>query len=689
MLNNLTLTNFMQHEALTVNFTPGLNALRGANEAGKSSIFVAIAYAFYGARALPMSMEDTVTWTKPVSTLRVDLAFSHTGLNYTIARRKSGAELLGPDGLRVSGQSEVTSYIENLFGASLTVAVATMIAGQSELKDSLDGSAVSLIEKLSNVGLIDQLVTKVQANLPCGNTKLFETQLAALADLVEPVSNFAALEAAAVSADAVEYAAVDAAEALTLEYILAKAEADEATIRLRDAAKVEVRRDMLKLSIVKAVADQAELAPACSEAMSIEQLTALMEAQKVDAVTRSKWQLFHALPVQGTSHDRALADADYEAAAVRSKEGKAMLRSLELDRATVSAGIITQSACGLCGKDLTDVPEVVAVNTKATEKLAELAVLITQAQADITECESITSKWLAVLVLDRAQDVKLGQLVGYVIVDRVTIPATVTWSRNDTVSLVDTEDYVTRLTMLRKFQSADAIRTAKISQAALTAQSLQAELASLPVLLLCPQDAQAGALELSKQVDAQNATLAQHRAKEAVTAARHALTTAQQAHSFAVERHAAAVAKRTELADTIALYCKNNRLVAKLRDARPIVAKQLWGTVLAAVSTYCSTIRGTPSIVTRSDTEFMIDGKPAKAYSGSAKDALGLAIRITLQKTFLGAMDFMLADEPASAADPVRESAMLGMLATCGYSQVILVTHSELADSFAANIIQV
>ena len=42
MLNQITLTSFAQHEDLTINFTKGMNTIRGANEAGKSRLLQAI-----------------------------------------------------------------------------------------------------------------------------------------------------------------------------------------------------------------------------------------------------------------------------------------------------------------------------------------------------------------------------------------------------------------------------------------------------------------------------------------------------------------------------------------------------------------------------------------------------------------------------------------------------------------------
>jgi ABC-type transport system involved in cytochrome bd biosynthesis fused ATPase/permease subunit len=64
-----------------------------------------------------------------------------------------------------------------------------------------------------------------------------------------------------------------------------------------------------------------------------------------------------------------------------------------------------------------------------------------------------------------------------------------------------------------------------------------------------------------------------------------------------------------------------------------------------------------------------------------------LAIRIALTKTFLPNARFMILDEVAAGMDDNREAALLGLISSCGMEQVILVTHSPLADSFSNNVI--
>ena len=62
MLNTLKLTNFRQHTDRVVEFTPGINVIRAANEGGKSTLLESILYALFGSRALRTPLEQAVTW---------------------------------------------------------------------------------------------------------------------------------------------------------------------------------------------------------------------------------------------------------------------------------------------------------------------------------------------------------------------------------------------------------------------------------------------------------------------------------------------------------------------------------------------------------------------------------------------------------------------------------------------------
>lgn len=689
MLKNLKLTNFQRHEALTLTFTAGLNLIRGLNEAGKSTIFCSIAYAFYGARALPLSLEETVTWGKPAASLRVALEFDHLGIDYTIVRRKSGAELVGPDNLRVSGHSEVTTYMEKLFNASAAVAVATLIAGQNQLKESLDGRSVSLIETLSNMGLIDELVTKIQTLLPSGNTKIFESRLDELQDLIVPVADFSGQELDLTRAVAGEAITALISEQGKQDYGTVKMEAVLAAARVSEAKSTEEQKAMIgrQLAEAKALASRPE--PVSTETCTVEVLTTAQAGQQQQATIAAKWKLFQSLPVLPyTNRGNAVRLA--QSVAETQTASQQAIRKAELEKAAVRASIITQTACGLCGKDLSNVPEVVRINAEAEARAKNLDEIISAETKVNTAAAKDLQAYADLVKIDNSMALKLTQLTGYVIVDETALPATVVWTSGEVLNNPVQVDYAARIAQLRAFQQALAVHQGKVEQASRSVGTFQTILTLLderpqidPQDLLAPE-------RLEVALTAAQAVVAQHsEAVNLVVRTEALLDAARHSHTFKVTQYESQLAEREYLTTTIAAYGLNNGLIKKLREVRPVVARKLWGSVLSAVSTYFSGIRGTPSIVTRDDARFLIDGKSIAAFSGSTKDALGLAIRITLQKTFLGSIDFMMVDEPGAAADTERETAMLGLLSTCGYRQVVLVTHSELGDAVAANVIPI
>jgi len=113
----------------------------------------------------------------------------------------------------------------------------------------------------------------------------------------------------------------------------------------------------------------------------------------------------------------------------------------------------------------------------------------------------------------------------------------------------------------------------------------------------------------------------------------------------------------------------------------------LWNLVLAAVSTYFSDMRGTPSAVTRAGGGFEVDGHPVSTLSGSTKDALGLAIRVALMRTFLPGLSLRILDEPNAAMDAERTAQVLGFIAGAGFEQTLIVSHDEMTVDVADHII--
>jgi len=686
MLHKLELTNFKKHESLTVDFTAGLNVFRAANEAGKSSIYHAIRYAFWGSRALPDSLEETATWGKPVSSLRVSLEFSIAGISYKIVRHKGGAELTG-EGLVVSGQAEVTAHVERLTGANMAVGMATLLASQGGLQSSLDGSAVALIEKLSNLGLVDTIVGRVQENLPCGNTKLIEQQLSTMTDLEVPID------------DAPDYVAE--IQRASISILSAQLELDTQESNWRDrqeavkAASARISADSVREGKLRAAevrlqqAQRAAVQPVDNYAgPSVDELEIkVAEHGAADEIHKAyaRFEKAEKLVKSRLTVPKLEVENLRIAAKLKLADLVKLDRQLAVETAHVTAAAINEESCKLCGKNLTDVPEVVAVNTQVAEKLAELRGKSMACSIHLEEIQKELHGYADVLNAANTYSTHMAGIAKYVKLDESTTPATAEFTSQ--LPEVSDIDWSTKLSARRKqlvqFERDKATYETEVRNI----EKIRAELVDLRNSL---QELGDSDLVTQHKVDWDSI-----RTKgESLTRMRNDLSIIREKDSAAKAAFAARMTQyvqkkgqKTNLSEMLQKYNSNNALIKKLREIRPVVARELWALVLSSVSHTFSQIRGVQSTVTRSDTKFLIDGKPASVYSGSTQDSLGLAIRIVLQKTFLPNVDFMLLDEVAAGCDSVREEAMIACLSASGFPQTMLVTHSELADTFASNLI--
>jgi len=686
MLHKLELTNFKKHESLTVDFTAGLNVFRAANEAGKSSIYHAIRYAFWGSRALPDSLEETATWGKPVSSLRVSLEFSIAGISYKIVRHKGGAELTG-EGLVVSGQAEVTAHVERLTGANMAVGMATLLASQGGLQSSLDGSAVALIEKLSNLGLVDTIVGRVQENLPCGNTKLIEQQLSTMTDLEVPIE------------DAPDYVAE--IQRASISILSAQLELDTQESNWRDrqeavkAASARISADSVREGKLRAAevrlqqAQRAAVQPVDNYAgPSVDELEIkVAEHGAADEIHKAyaRFEKAEKLVKSRLTVPKLEVENLRIAAKLKLADLVKLDRQLAVETAHVTAAAINEESCKLCGKNLTDVPEVVAVNTQVAEKLAELRGKSMACSIHLEEIQKELHGYADVLNAANTYSTHMAGIAKYVKLDESTTPATAEFTSQ--LPEVSDIDWSTKLSARRKqlvqFERDKATYETEVRNI----EKIRAELVDLRNSL---QELGDSDLVTQHKVDWDSI-----RTKgESLTRMRNDLSIIREKDSAAKAAFAARMTQyvqkkgqKTNLSEMLQKYNSNNALIKKLREIRPVVARELWALVLSSVSHTFSQIRGVQSTVTRSDTKFLIDGKPASVYSGSTQDSLGLAIRIVLQKTFLPNVDFMLLDEVAAGCDSVREEAMIACLSASGFPQTMLVTHSELADTFASNLI--
>ena len=675
MIESLELTNFMSVQYAKHTFSPGLNVVRGANEAGKSTRFLAVAYALWGARALPDSLEDTVTWGQPVSSLKVVLVFSVGGVRYTIVRTRNGAELSG-GGTLSSGQAEVTARVEQITGASAATGLMTLLTNQGSLQASLDSA--SLIEKLSNTSLLDRLIVAVGDNFPSGNTKQLEIELGR--EVAKPVEPSGAEQQAVNSCEVECAAAASAASAAEAKLTATQPELAAAASLLEARANAERAIKLLRSQLKARLPTPTKP----DEPRTLEELQESRAAFEGLVQKKRAWETFNRLPVvcHGGSLDwhrgqLALAKRAYQ---TLSND----LAQLTTKRAETKAAGIWADSCALCGKFLTDVPEVVAINAKVSATLVSLDSEIVAKAESVTTCKAHIDRLEELMRQTEIVAATLPSLSDYCSVDYDYTPPVVVWTAGG-VQEVPAENYDKLINELQAKRTWYIKACAEVTAHNQQCDAIEQELATIVV----PDTTEAEKTiavgrELRAELDSANFCMLT--ASRNLTCAKHELDKAQSVFQTQMDAYASALSARAKLLQLLSEYRENNALLAKLKALKPSISKTLWSLVLLSVSTVFSQLRGVQSIVTRDSDGFLIDGKKARSYSGSTKDILGLAIRITLQKTFLPNLTFCLLDEPAAAADTAREEAMLAALSRVDFTQVLLVTHSDLADTFAQSV---
>lgn len=709
MLNKVTLINFGNQRKLEVGFGSGLNAVKGRVEAGKSTLLRAISYALFGAKALPSSLEDTVTFGNLVSTLRVELDFTLGGVKYQMTRSKGGAELRYEGGV-VTGQIETAKFISEQLGTDVNLATKLLIAQQGDIRGALTGGsrgATELIERLADFQQLDDLLELVQTNLVTGSPAPLKARLERAEEVLEQTSVPQIDEQEAMQA-------VDAAQANAANFRTALQAA------LKNLREIEAERDG---ALTDAAAEQARATKHEERSKALRVLLGeepekaqeppplgLLE-QQMQACATSLCQALAAQALQG--YNETVLDAKYGAvgAADNSRyEGNETSARQELEAVRRSIAhretgvgkliadiarteaLILSGECSACGLDLTDVPKVKAKNAELRDEVDVMRAVMASALAEKADEQAYAGALEQALAVQTQVKTKLVD--GLIGLDDRSVPGNLKWiggptqsvqgaqDRLDTArqALQDARDARARIEQTRRVR-ADWERRVEAARAAVRAVAPPAAIAAhRPMQELT--EAVGKAREQHDRAFRQHEEMAQfaqnlrHETERALSAYRAAKAALQHAEcEVAIVK---ADLKQLEF---------NNALLKAVREARPTVTNRLWALVLSAVSTYFSDMRGTPSVVTREGGEFMVDGHPVATLSGSTIDALGLAVRVALLRTFLPNLSLLILDEPNAAMDAERTAQVLGFVSAAGFEQTLIVSHDEMTTDVADHII--
>lgn len=707
MLKRLTLKNFRQHEDRTIDLTAGLNVVRGANEAGKSTLIEAIAYALFGSKACREPLAQVVTWGKPENTLAVELLLAADGVEYVFTRSPKGAEVNYPGG-RVVGQSQVSAKAQELLGSDPVVAGKLMLASQGSIRGALEEGAtktMKLIEELADFAVIDHVMELLQGSYVTGPTLTAEDRLTRAEAALRAAQDAATPPDTAALIDKIGRMSIMAGKFqkqidndLKPGYETARGNLNAAEGALKQRQGLQESLQHTRQGHAKRLQEREAAVAASKLGVDPKALEAAREAvqraQGAD-VQRAVWLACSALKLPETHWEGSRASFDEQVAIATS--GTYELRLSITQWQEQQKGLVESyhghgSKCKACGQALPNAAAIEAHNREVDAKVKALDVALATARRHLAAAEGDLAGLKAVEKAAQPFYAFLARYPDNVTDNDTTVPPGLVWNGPvpEEVDVVNLRRILANLEKAEKDAAAARVRSemlgVQLDDDDQRIAMLQQQIEDCAYADKLPEARAAfEAVEGAYNDSLARLTLLRVEKADAESQIKALQAAHEQAKRGVGLAEASVKVSRGELDDLIF----NNALLKRIKTARPLIADRLWNIVLTAVSTYFSAMRGARSLVTRQGNQFLVDGKPVEGLSGSTLDILGLAIRLALTKTFLPMSPFLILDEPAAAMDDSRTQSTLGFLVASGFTQTLLVTHDEQSESVADNLITI
>lgn len=690
-LRSLELFYFLKHQHKLVEFLDDVNVIRGANEAGKSSIVEGFGYLLSGTAALAESLDDSINWDAPAkSKMKVIGVIEHQGKSLTVTRGTSGASVANEKGEPiVTGHKPVTEYLENLFSLPAGRAHHVMLASQNEIRGVLalgPAAASEFIERLADFTEIDQLIRKAKAELPSGDTRALEALVAQSKEeadslvLPDTIDNSIAIEALRKEYDNLTSSIGEIEDEVALRNMLAN-EARFKSEQLCNGIKEADKEAMAATK--KAEYYRALLAEQDSLYAREEELNTLFLAHQTRVVASE----IKSLPAPAAVWEGSIEELDAELEKLTSElsELKVTTAGRRSSLKAEKDKLLTSEACPTCGHILNDPAEVAKHNAKIQATIDDMeqrlkATLVSQLEIEedlgsmrsIKVCQSnlmnSASNWPLSMVEFDKSTVPFGvKFVGKLAEEPVDIEK----AERDLAEVeaklleLDAKDCEQELATYEALANSSRDR----------AISLQKERAGIIMPEVYTRADEIAGLKASRGAKGDEIKRLQEEQNQSQNA-RAMAESSKKAAERTLEINSAALAE--------ARY--NNEFIKALKLARKQVNDKIWGVVLAGVSDYFSKLRGVPSVITKAEKGFLVDGKRSRP-SGSTLDVLGLALRIVIAKMFTNS-GLLVVDEPTANCDQERIANVAAVMQASGFDQIIWVSHDDLSEALPGNLIE-
>jgi DNA repair exonuclease SbcCD ATPase subunit len=688
-------------------FTPGINVIRGVNEASKTTRLEAIAYALFGTSALRTSLDEAVTWGFEAKTLKVGLTLDAGGKCYTYSRSKAGAEVMLEGAVFCTGQKEVSALSAHLLGADAATATKLMFASQGAIRGALESGAKALsllIEDLAGFSAFDNVLEAATEKLVSGSPLVLEERLqGALLNLESSLQDRgeepdrAAYDLNIAEIEEAEYGLDEDIAGYTMALQIAESKHREASISYLKRQTLEGVVEMCQRIFSFQGGNLQALPEASVPNYALVTTLQLELAEAETFVKRSEaYELFRFLPV-GTVFNGSLQAFSQKTSdqAELKQETAIAVKVLENEIKTAQASRINYDTCSKCGQDVSQLPIVQETNAKADAALHFLGIKLQETQVSLTSISRHVGRLAEIQTYAHRVQPTLDKIRDFISQDETYYPAKPCWVGLIPETIPDVREINASLRLAETNVKASEANRAKREGLNEQVQVARDSLKKAEKALASFTGSDGLEVEALK---AKQDRLGQHlKDFKAEKAELGQLREIEERRLRDLETLWDNMNKRIAYANQAIETCEkdlgtlryNNALIKKLRAVRPLVANKVWGVTLNATSSMFSQIRGEQSTVTKDTSGFKVNGQPIESLSGSTLDALGLALRVTLTRTFLPNCNLLLLDEVAAGMDTERTEKMLGFLQSIGLGQILLVTHEEISSSIADNLLEI
>lgn len=709
-IHAIKLNNFKKHQHFTAVLDDGLVAVTGANFSGKSTLLKAIMFALFGPTGTGHKADRIPTRgaTDPTS-VDLDIEIPVHG-RVRIERTFKGAKVFAADGtLLANGTTPVIRLIEEAYGMAASDLQMLMYSKQGQSQALLDFGATALqttIERLAKSDLVDKVLEMVGKDVNSAEGRI--AGIGTPEDVSELQKHLQEAVSKAQSLDiSMEEVTENIRQAQELE-ALSRRQLDEATTVIQDRKRIgaqltdlthqahqlemEIKEQRTTLEGMGSdLEQQAEIERSNIDSLQSTWMTRKQRADTavslLDRIEKRKISLDHYMADIKQSEEvrGALLEAEQEFS--RLQDDYRTLKSAALQAKEESAAArkaMEDGVCRECKRPFSEEEQKAAVERH--ELAADRLVEAYQAWNDSLTPLKLAEEKLAKLKtlykpgaeqayeevrtqLGDAEADLAATLTGFGSVGELQAAAEI--SKLDMEQAKARWQGLTGRAAARKnlAQRLDA-NEEQLAAALARQKELEAALSYLPevkVDLPTVEQTLFGAIEHKNSLLDFEKRLILYKAQAEADVKN--LTAS-------LERNQKIVSELQTLQSDVD---KRKRLQGWLRKSRAELMVELWDNMLAYASHLISlTTDGALSQVFREDGELFVveegDKVAVSELSGSQRNLLGLAIRLSMSRVFYGEDHFLLLDEVTDACDDNMAARVAGMLQSLG-SQIILVTH--------------